>query len=380
MQATLHSPLGKVSLGPAPLTIGSAPNNQVVLNDPSVSPRHAGIRPEGQGYSITDLGSASGTFLNEERLEPHMPRLLFSGQTIRIGNTHFTYEAMNGPQIEPTVSAGSRQGSDAAYPPTVAAPLAGYGSNWQSGADAPPPPASSLPSYAVAPAQTPAQKPSRRGLWITLGSVIGLLVIGAVIAGAMVFLNLPTPSKVLNAYCTDIKAGNYKAAYTQYASVVQKSFSEAAFVAQFNILGKPTGCTVGNVDSKNFATVTLTFATGATLVYDNQVASDKINYSKLHSTPSFTLFVYCGSLQFGDYQTAFNQLSSAAKSSVGSADQLAAAYSSNKVTNCTVSTVNNSVGAGTISYTFADGSTGVFDYTLVNENGSWLINSEQAHQ
>ncbi len=137
---------------------------------------------------------------------------------------------------------------------------------------------------------------------------------------------------------------------------------------------------MGNVDSKNFATVTLTFATGATLVYDNQVASDKINYSKPHSTPSYTLFAYCGSLQFGDYQTAFNQLSSAAKSSVGSADQLAAAYSSNKVTDCTVSTVHESAGAGTISYTFADGSTGVFDYTLVKENGSWLITSEQAHQ
>src|SRR5260221_10309117 len=157
MQATLHSPLGKVSLGPAPLTIGSAPNNHVVLNDPSVSPRPAGIRPEGQGYSITDLDSASGTFLNEERLEPHMPRLLFSGQTIRIGNIHFTYEAMNGPQIDPTVSAGSRQGSDAAYPPTVAAPLAGHGSTWQSGADPPPPPASSLTNAPGAPAQTPAQ-------------------------------------------------------------------------------------------------------------------------------------------------------------------------------------------------------------------------------
>src|SRR5258708_6275138 len=155
MQATLHSPLGKVSLGPAPLTIGSAPHNQFVRNDPSVSPR----------------------------------------------------------------------------------------------------PASSLPNDAGAPAQTPAQTPRRRGLWITLGSVICLLVIGAVIAGALVFLNLPTPSKVLNAYCTDIKAGNYKAAYTQYASVVQKSLSEAAFVAQFTILGKPTGCTVGNVDSKNVATV-----------------------------------------------------------------------------------------------------------------------------
>ena len=163
MAATLQSPFGKVVLGSTPLTIGSTPDNQVVLNDPSVSPRHAEIHPEKQGYSITDQGSASGTFLNEERLVPHQPRLLCQSDIVRIGGTRFTYEAMNASQIEPTVLASS---------PAMAVPPGGYGSASQPDTYAPaPPPAASLLSYMVAPAQ-PAKKPRKRGLWIILGSII----------------------------------------------------------------------------------------------------------------------------------------------------------------------------------------------------------------
>ena len=355
MPATLQSPLGKVVLGSTPLTIGSTPDNQVVLNDPSVSPRHAEIHPEGQGYSITDLGSASGTFLNEERLVPHMPRLLFSGQSIRIGNTRFTYEAMNGPQIEPTVSASSFSGSGSASPFVVP----------------PPPPGASLPSYMVAPAQ-PAKKPRRRGLWIILGSIIGLLVIGAAIAVAIVVINLPTPTKVLTAYCDDLKAGNYHAAYSQYASSVQKDLSEADFASLFSSEGKPTNCTVGSVDSQKSAMVTLTFANGGTLVYNDQVASDKINFQKSLSTPFSTLFLYCAGLVAGDFQTAYNQLSSTVQSQV-SESQFAS--STPQLTDCAISNVDNAAGSATITGTNSKSTMLSFDLALVQESGTWKISS-----
>src|ERR1700761_6330175 len=92
MPATLNGPYGKMMLGLTSLRIGQAQNNQLVVNDSSVSSNHAEIRPEGQSYSITDLGSTSGTFVNEQRLPAYTSRLLNTGDTIRVGNTVFIYE------------------------------------------------------------------------------------------------------------------------------------------------------------------------------------------------------------------------------------------------------------------------------------------------
>jgi hypothetical protein len=83
-------------------------------------------------------------------------------------------------------------------------------------------------------------------------------------------------------------------------------------------------------------------------------------------------------LKSGDYQTAYNQFSSAAQSRETEA-QFAASLTADKVTSCTVSNVNDTVGTGTISYTFADGSTSVIDYTLINDNGTWKIDSGKQH-
>ena len=43
-----------------------------------------------------------------------------------------------------------------------------------------------------------------------------------------------------------------------------------------------------------------------------------------------------------------------------------------------VSNVNDTAGTGTISYTASNGASVVADYTLVNENGTWKINTEKA--
>jgi len=56
------------------------------------SSHHAEIRPEGQYYSLVDLGSMNGTFVNEQQVYGGTPRPLRSGDTIRIGDTKLTYE------------------------------------------------------------------------------------------------------------------------------------------------------------------------------------------------------------------------------------------------------------------------------------------------
>ena len=50
-----------------------------------LSRRHAVIRQTGYGYEVLDLGSANGTWLNEERLIPHKPYPLPSGSHLRLG-------------------------------------------------------------------------------------------------------------------------------------------------------------------------------------------------------------------------------------------------------------------------------------------------------
>src|SRR5947209_13563182 len=69
MEAALNGPSGRTTLGPAVLTIGRVPSNSLVVNDAKASSRHAEISPTGTGYSITDVGSTNGTFVNEQKLD-----------------------------------------------------------------------------------------------------------------------------------------------------------------------------------------------------------------------------------------------------------------------------------------------------------------------
>src|SRR5579863_8068773 len=92
VKAILTSSLGRTILGSSVLTIGRARDNGLVASDPTVSSHHAEIRLDGQGYSIVDLGSKNGTFVNGQRLTKSMPHLLHAGDTFRIGSFTFTYE------------------------------------------------------------------------------------------------------------------------------------------------------------------------------------------------------------------------------------------------------------------------------------------------
>ena len=112
MDAALNGPSGRTALGPAVLTIGRAPTNALVVNDVKASSRHAEISPAGSGYNITDMGSTNGTFINEQRLDRNVPRMLNAGDRVRIGDTVFTYEGPGAFQQDATVYAG--QGSDPA--------------------------------------------------------------------------------------------------------------------------------------------------------------------------------------------------------------------------------------------------------------------------
>ena len=416
MEAALNGPFGRVPLGATPLTIGGTPDNQLVLADASISSHHAEIRPQGQDYVLIDLGSANGTFLNEQRLDPHVPGLLHAEDMVRIGDTRFTYEVAGVSETEPTVYGGSHQEGEPGYSPAVAAPSTGYGSYQPAayppgapypdapatayGSDAqsaaypppPPPPAGFEPAtyppsapYPGAPVPAPAQPRRRMGLWIILGAIGALVVIGLVLFGVIASVNRSTPTKSLNAFCDALKSGDYQTAYTQLSSGLQSKFgSEAQFAAGYasNLgLGKITNCTVTTVDdAAGTGTISIAFASGSTVVDDytfvNESGTWKINSQLPRSTPTLTLHAYCDAIKRGDYPTAYTQLSSTAQSQQSEA-QFAANFGSGQLADCTVSYVSDAAGTGTITYASSSGTKLTADLTLVNESGTWKINGRQ---
>lgn len=66
------------------LTIGRADDNGVVVRDPRVSRRHASIVADGTGWSVEDLGSSNGTFVDGAQIRRAR---LDRGQILTVGDT-----------------------------------------------------------------------------------------------------------------------------------------------------------------------------------------------------------------------------------------------------------------------------------------------------
>ena len=67
------------------IVIGRGDGCEIRLPDPSVSHRHASIRQRGTDYVVIDEGSSNGTFVGPMRLSPQAPRVVRSGDLIRVG-------------------------------------------------------------------------------------------------------------------------------------------------------------------------------------------------------------------------------------------------------------------------------------------------------
>src|SRR6188474_4000461 len=67
------------------IVIGRGDGCEIRLPDPSVSHRHASIRQRGTDYVVVDEGSSNGTFVGPVRLSPQAPRVIRSGDLVRIG-------------------------------------------------------------------------------------------------------------------------------------------------------------------------------------------------------------------------------------------------------------------------------------------------------
>jgi hypothetical protein len=70
-------------------TIGSVAGNTVVLADPAVSRKHAGIRKIDTSYELADLGSTNGVYVNGHKVPK---KTLEPGDIIRVGNTEAVFK------------------------------------------------------------------------------------------------------------------------------------------------------------------------------------------------------------------------------------------------------------------------------------------------
>jgi serine phosphatase RsbU (regulator of sigma subunit)/pSer/pThr/pTyr-binding forkhead associated (FHA) protein len=71
------------------IVVGRGGTADLVLADSSVSRRHAQITWEGSSWTVRDLASANGTFVNERRVSADTP--LSSGDTLRVGSLLLTF-------------------------------------------------------------------------------------------------------------------------------------------------------------------------------------------------------------------------------------------------------------------------------------------------
>lgn len=70
-------------------TIGSVAGNTVVLADPAVSRKHAGIRKVNGAYELADFGSTNGVYVNGHKVPK---KTLEQGDIIRVGNTEAIFK------------------------------------------------------------------------------------------------------------------------------------------------------------------------------------------------------------------------------------------------------------------------------------------------
>jgi len=68
---------------------GRHPENEIFLDDITVSRRHAEFATGGDGTTVRDVGSLNGTFVNRKRIEEPTP--LSSGDEVQIGKFKLLY-------------------------------------------------------------------------------------------------------------------------------------------------------------------------------------------------------------------------------------------------------------------------------------------------
>jgi pSer/pThr/pTyr-binding forkhead associated (FHA) protein len=61
--------------------------------DKGVSRKHAVIHRAGADYTVEDMGSTNGTFVNKKKIQPHAPQAIKPGDELRFGKLSLSVQA-----------------------------------------------------------------------------------------------------------------------------------------------------------------------------------------------------------------------------------------------------------------------------------------------
>lgn len=75
------------------ITCGRTANNDVVIDDVTVSRFHAFFRQKDNQWVVADSGSKNGTTLDGQRLEPRRERPIDSGMVLKLGDVATTFHS-----------------------------------------------------------------------------------------------------------------------------------------------------------------------------------------------------------------------------------------------------------------------------------------------
>lgn len=80
----------RLPVPPRGAVLGRSRDCDIVLEDSSISRRHAEIRPAGEGWTVADLGSTNGVRVNGRTVRGAQP--LQSGDRVELGSTEIVFE------------------------------------------------------------------------------------------------------------------------------------------------------------------------------------------------------------------------------------------------------------------------------------------------
>jgi putative peptide zinc metalloprotease protein len=89
--AAVRDPAVRLVLTRPVTSIGRTVDNELVLDHPSVSRRHAEVRRTPTGFVLVDLGSVNGVQLDGRDLAAHRPAPLTDAARVRVGDVELTF-------------------------------------------------------------------------------------------------------------------------------------------------------------------------------------------------------------------------------------------------------------------------------------------------